>query len=96
MGPWGHRQRARGQGGHEGYIVWGAAQGEGVIRRAGEAHGIQRAVNVLSVQTIQGVERIQSVMVVSVVPLIRRCSIALQLLHLNSKQLFYSFITLIN
>lgn len=68
--PWGHGQRAWGQGGYEGNVVRRAAQGERVIGWTGEAHGIQRAVDVLGVQTVQSIKSVQSVVVVSVVSLV--------------------------
>lgn len=67
----GDGQGARGQGGHKGHVVGRAAQCERVVGRAGEAHGVQRAVDVLRVQAVQSVQGVQGVMVEGVVPLIR-------------------------
>lgn len=86
MRPRGHRQRSWGQRGHQRDVIRRATQGEGVIRRAGETHCVQRAVDVLGVQAVQRVQRVQSVMVVSVVPLVRRRRVTLQLLHLRGRR----------
>lgn len=69
--PRGDGQGPGGQRGHEGDVVGRAAQGEGVVGWAGEAHSVQRAVDVLRVQAVQGVQRVQSVMVEGIVPLVR-------------------------